>query len=162
MPRKPPRQSDGVSQSHTHRPAPHRRYSPVASRKRQRVATPFRFPIRVGAFSVLPKLDHIRRHDEVVARSPGMTAWTRIHEVSSVCPHSVHTHGYSMRITPGTGNAFRAAFAYSRNSTHHGRKTRRHSHPMQMGFRLDALPLRANVGFTAMRRRLSSSDVEKR
>ena len=133
VPRNQPRQSDGVSQSHTQRRAPHRRCSPVASRERRRVATPFRFPIRVGALSVLPNLDHNRRNLGGVARSPGMIAGPRKHEVNAACPHPVHTHGHLMCITPGTGNAFRAAFAYIRNSTHHGRKTRRQAHPMQMG-----------------------------
>ena len=123
VPRKPPRQSDGVSQSHTQRRAPHRRCSPVAPRKRRCVATPFRFPIRVGAFSVLPNLDHSRQHDDVVARSSGMISGTRIHEVNAMCIHPVHTRLLDAHHT-SIGNVFRTAFAYSRNSTHHGRKTR--------------------------------------
>ena len=38
--------------------APHRRFSAVASRKRRRVATPFRLPIRVACSGCSP--DHVR------------------------------------------------------------------------------------------------------
>ena len=50
------RPSDGLGQLAHSTPAPHRRFSAVAPRTRRRVATPLRFPIRVGRSVCCPTM----------------------------------------------------------------------------------------------------------
>ncbi len=53
QPRQTKRRSRSIPRS---TPAPHRRFSPVASRKRRRAATPFRFPIRAVRSACSPSM----------------------------------------------------------------------------------------------------------
>ena len=135
MPRIQASPSDGLGQSAHSTPAPHRRFSAVSPRTRQRGTTPFRFPIRVGRSVCCPTMTT----DDTIMLVPsfvriGTSLCPRCFRcVSNSCPNSFHTHAMHVPLnaysqaTQGT----RMVHAHLMQTITHGIRTVRASANLQ-------------------------------